>query len=1030
MVPISTTLVPQSNATQVKRLRAGQLICERYELISLIGQGGMGEVWKAQARNRPNAVALKLLPPEFCSARQQQRMRERFSLVERLTHPNICTVMDLNVDPTIGPFLVMRYLEGITLAQYIQRQRGNGQVFQPHDVHQLLGPVASALDYAHDQGVVHRDIKPENIIVAEDGRQPVIVDFELAEQIRDTLTKHTADSSLEGTLAYLSPEAWRGKGTNRQSDQYALALIAYEMLAGDLPFERNSHPDVLRQCTLLEAIPAIPYLAAANCALSKGLAKEPRQRYSTCTAFIDAIAPRMPSMRPHPKLFKFILDYLSDRKLDRQWMSIAAAVLVFFLIIGTRRHTDEDDPQIVVDNVNRPANTRVKAPEIDSPKTTPLSIPHQPTALETQAIRSRNESVEQHRKAEGANAPEFAIDHWQTATSHTLAANEALKRHDYSNAIVEYDQAAESYKQAIRQAQHVSDMVKQMPALQTELGQLRQQAEVARAQEFALEQLSVADSATERFNQFKQNREYQSAFDSYQQAKVAYVRATEEAIDMGRMDESRIAYDREVSKLDARTLDRFGGRAWKKARERIETAKRPLNPKELGAAYRDAMALIPNINSSVRDARLAELARSGQHKQVLNELWPDYSTASPELRDTFLRSAAAEPEWWLEQAEASANAEKLPAATMALLTVSISQSARDLGRPGQAMIDEAEALASSIRDPLDALLTSFEVALELAKQAPNIPSNALENALVQVERDIKGLDSNLSNSEKANLHAWIKNYIRLRCAAILWRLGKKDESDAISRLAYAASDSSRSFYYDLPSYHAVMVFAEAGDLNRLSRLTVLHDGQLKLAHIEGQRPYQSLLSHSIGLASMNHSETNNNDSLFAFGHAEVALAASRNGQRDMFLVHYRRASELVEASPPVYYKQLSQLLSSTLQSRLAIAEAYQQDFVSALGRMRGAIKDRLPLGEAGVEIGRLQLRANPAQSRDVGIKGARTTLELLRDSPNASTLAREIAIHMAHSDLAAAVQWARETQYPAHKAAILAGISSGLKRKD
>lgn len=120
---------PSSLPDKVKRLRAGQVIGERYELISLIGQGGMGEVWKAQARNRPNPVALKLLPPEFCSVRQQQRMRERFSLVERLAHPNICTVMDLDVDAEIGPFLVMRYLEGITRHSTFNGKEASASLF-------------------------------------------------------------------------------------------------------------------------------------------------------------------------------------------------------------------------------------------------------------------------------------------------------------------------------------------------------------------------------------------------------------------------------------------------------------------------------------------------------------------------------------------------------------------------------------------------------------------------------------------------------------------------------------------------------------------------------------------------------------------------------------------------------------------------------------------------------------------------------------------------------------------------------------
>ena len=278
--------------------QAGQVVAGRYNLVSQIGRGGMGEVWKATARNRPSAVAIKFLPREIWNPTDLKQLRQRFELVVNLSHTNICTVNDLDVDPVAGVFLVMRYIHGLTLAQHCERKKATGSPFTIDEVCQLLQPVAAALDYAHSVGVVHRDIKLENIMLAAPGNQPLIVDFELAEQVRATMTKQVPGVQPIGTLAYLSPEAWQGKNTHPESDQYALGLIAYEMLSGDLPFGRSTKAEVLRQCTLHEKVPFVAMIGAANQVLLKVLSKDPAQRFTSCVEFIttlkNAVDPRQP----------------------------------------------------------------------------------------------------------------------------------------------------------------------------------------------------------------------------------------------------------------------------------------------------------------------------------------------------------------------------------------------------------------------------------------------------------------------------------------------------------------------------------------------------------------------------------------------------------------------------------------------------------------------------------------------------------------------------------------------------------------
>ena len=266
----------------------------KYELHSEIGRGGMGAVYKGYDPQLDRFVAVKVLAPHLA---WEQEFVERFlreaRAVARLNHPSIVVIHDVGQEGG-WYYYAMEYLEGQTLTEIIE-ERGPLSVGQTVTV---LGPLADALDYAHAQGLVHRDIKPGNIIVGPE-TSATLTDFGIARAVNET--RLTQTGSIVGTPEYMSPEQARGSGVDKCSDQYALAVVAYEMLAGHVPFQAKSTPALLHKLTyqpppwLRKARPNLP--VATERALEKALAKEPRRRYESCVAFVSALERSAPTSK-------------------------------------------------------------------------------------------------------------------------------------------------------------------------------------------------------------------------------------------------------------------------------------------------------------------------------------------------------------------------------------------------------------------------------------------------------------------------------------------------------------------------------------------------------------------------------------------------------------------------------------------------------------------------------------------------------------------------------------------------------------
>ncbi len=257
-----------------------------YRIVAQIGRGGMASVYKANQASLGRTVALKVLPEQLSGDPGfGERFRAEAMTVAALHHPNILQVFDYGEEAGRS-YLVSELIDGGTLADRLGRPLSLAESIA------LLRPIASALDYAHGRGVVHRDVKPSNVLCAADGR-PILSDFGLARMFEVSLPRITQTGTMLGTPQYMAPEQALGGDAGPAADRYALAIIAYEMLTGDVPF----HADTPLATLLAHAQKPLPLPRERNAALTevvesvllKGLAKSPVDRYPTASAFVDAL---------------------------------------------------------------------------------------------------------------------------------------------------------------------------------------------------------------------------------------------------------------------------------------------------------------------------------------------------------------------------------------------------------------------------------------------------------------------------------------------------------------------------------------------------------------------------------------------------------------------------------------------------------------------------------------------------------------------------------------------------------------------
>jgi serine/threonine protein kinase len=265
----------------MSRVEGDVLLGGRYRLIRRMAAGGMGHVWEAADTVLHRTVAIKVLSVGLSSdPSSAERFRREAQAAAGLTHPNVAGVFDYGEDDGTQ-FIVMELVEGETLAQRIGRV---GRL-DPAEAARIAGEIASALDVAHEAGIVHRDIKPGNVMLTRQGEVKVL-DFGIAAAAGPNLT---ATGFTIGTAAYLSPEQAGGDRATPASDVYSLGVVLYEMLAGRPPFDGESPVAVAaahlsREVpSLTDEVPGIPSHVVLAC--EKALAKDPTLRPATAEAF-------------------------------------------------------------------------------------------------------------------------------------------------------------------------------------------------------------------------------------------------------------------------------------------------------------------------------------------------------------------------------------------------------------------------------------------------------------------------------------------------------------------------------------------------------------------------------------------------------------------------------------------------------------------------------------------------------------------------------------------------------------------------
>ena len=261
----------------------GEVLGGRYEILQVLGVGGMGTVYKARDREVDRFVALKVIRPELLGqASIVQRFKQELILARQIAHKNVVRIFDLGSADGLR-FIAMEYVEGATLEKRLESER-----LSPEAAARIVRDVCRALEAAHSEGVIHRDLKPQNIMIDSRGKV-LVMDFGLARSAE--LSALTQTGGMIGTPAYMSPEQAKGVTADQRSDIFSLGIIFYEMLTGTVPFSADTVLGSLFKRTQENAPPPRTIDANVPQALStivqKCLAIDPAHRYQTATELIS-----------------------------------------------------------------------------------------------------------------------------------------------------------------------------------------------------------------------------------------------------------------------------------------------------------------------------------------------------------------------------------------------------------------------------------------------------------------------------------------------------------------------------------------------------------------------------------------------------------------------------------------------------------------------------------------------------------------------------------------------------------------------
>lgn len=285
----------------------GKMLDGRYEIIELIGSGGMANVYKAKCHRLNRMVAVKILKSDMAENEEiRRRFRDESRAVAQLSHANIVSVYDVSSSGDTE-YIVMELIDGITLKQYMERR---GQMDWRESLHFII-QIMRALEHAHSRGIIHRDIKPQNIMVLRDGSVKV-ADFGIAclQNNAQTLTQDAL-----GSVHYISPEQARGEHIDARSDIYSAGVVLYEMLTSRLPFEGDTAVSVAIQH--LSSVPLAPseiredVPKGLELICMKAMCADINKRYASATAMLEDLE----SFRKNPDIdMEYIREELKEKE--------------------------------------------------------------------------------------------------------------------------------------------------------------------------------------------------------------------------------------------------------------------------------------------------------------------------------------------------------------------------------------------------------------------------------------------------------------------------------------------------------------------------------------------------------------------------------------------------------------------------------------------------------------------------------------------------------------------------------------------
>ena len=335
---VRTPSGPRSYLTSYQNvvLQVGDILGGRYEILDLLGEGGMGAVYKAADREVERVVALKLIRPEMASNPViLARFKQELLTAHQVTHKNVIRIYDLAEADGVK-FITMEFVEGSDLRQLL-KEHGK---FSPDEAVEIIRHVCMALDAAHSVGIIHRDLKPQNIMRDKAGRI-LVMDFGLARSVQSEGMTQTG--ALLGTIEYMSPEQAMGKTLDQRSDLFAVGLIFYELLSGKMPFKAETAMASLLMRNQERAVPLAEIDATVPAGLSdivsRCLERDLERRYPNAA---EILADLDAGQGKRPVMASIIMQAPKPAsKIPWKWAGPAAAILVLsglFLVIPQTRH--------------------------------------------------------------------------------------------------------------------------------------------------------------------------------------------------------------------------------------------------------------------------------------------------------------------------------------------------------------------------------------------------------------------------------------------------------------------------------------------------------------------------------------------------------------------------------------------------------------------------------------------------------------------------------------------------------------------